>query len=223
MVKPTQYFSRPSLVVAPLHPMVENRNEEFKYRGVRKRKWGKYVSEIRIPNSRERIWLGSYDTAEKAARSFDAAQFCLRGHNAVFNFPHDPPNIIGGQSLSPAEIQVVVAQYANNNQHETDRDFSSIETQYETKVELEDTSSSSNSDGAVAPMESMDWSFLDKLDSNAVENISDFCLFSSLDNFPHNIYMQPNFAHDDNDNDDDDYAISEGHFSEQSFLWNFQT
>lgn len=73
------------------------------------------MSEIRLPNSRERIWLGSYDTAEKAARAFDAAQFCLRGHNAVFNFPHDPPNISGGQSLSPAEIQVEAAQYANSN------------------------------------------------------------------------------------------------------------
>ncbi|KAL2489958.1 Ethylene-responsive transcription factor ERF [Forsythia ovata] len=88
---------------------------EFKFKGVRKRKWGKYVSEIRLPNSRERIWLGSYDTAEKAAKAFDAALFCLRGSHAKFNFPDDPPNIAGGQSLTPAEIQVVAQQYANNS------------------------------------------------------------------------------------------------------------
>lgn len=63
------------------------------YRGVRKRKWGKWVSEIRLPNSRERIWLGSYDTQEKAARAFDAALYCLRGSNASFNFPDTPLNM----------------------------------------------------------------------------------------------------------------------------------
>lgn len=85
-----------------------------KYKGVRKRKWGKWVSEIRLPNSRERIWLGSYDTPEKAARAFDAAQFCLRGPHAHFNFPSSPPDIAGGQSLRPQEIQVVAARFAND-------------------------------------------------------------------------------------------------------------
>ncbi|KEH21998.1 putative transcription factor AP2-EREBP family [Medicago truncatula] len=60
------------------------------YRGVRKRKW---VSEIRLPNSRERIWLGSHDTQEKAARAFDAALYCLRGPHASFNFPNTPLTI----------------------------------------------------------------------------------------------------------------------------------
>ncbi|CAI9759554.1 unnamed protein product [Fraxinus pennsylvanica] len=213
MVKPTPTSSRLSLVVEPLQPMVENRNEELKYKGVRKRKWGKYVSEIRLPNSRERIWLGSYDTAKKAARAFDAAQFCLRGHNAVFNFPHDPPNISGGRSLSPAEIQVVAAQYANSN---SNNQQAPTETQSETIMESEGTSSW-NSDGAMAPMEAMDWSFLDNLDSNAAENISEFSLFS--DNFQDNIYLQPNFVREDNDDDHDTNA--EGLFSHNSFLWNF--
>lgn len=92
------------------------RNEAAqRYRGVRKRKWGKYVSEIRLPNSRERIWLGSYDTAEKAARAFDAANFCLRGRAANFNFPHSPPNIADGRSLSPSQIQLVASQFANSS------------------------------------------------------------------------------------------------------------
>ncbi|XP_002516233.2 ethylene-responsive transcription factor ERF017 [Ricinus communis] len=86
----------------------------FKFKGVRKRKWGKWVSEIRLPNSRERIWLGSYDSAEKAARAFDAALFCLRGRSAKFNFPDDPPNIAGGRSLSPSEIQAAAARFAKS-------------------------------------------------------------------------------------------------------------
>ncbi|XP_038993988.1 ethylene-responsive transcription factor ERF017-like [Hibiscus syriacus] len=93
-------------------PASERSDAQFK--GVRKRKWGKWVSEIRLPNSRERIWLGSYDTAEKAARAFDAAASCLRGHSAKFNFPDTPPNIARGRSLTPSEIQVAAVQFANS-------------------------------------------------------------------------------------------------------------
>ncbi|KAK8637845.1 hypothetical protein V6N13_136304 [Hibiscus sabdariffa] len=94
------------------NPATERTNAQFK--GVRKRKWGKWVSEIRLPNSRERIWLGSYDTAEKAARAFDAASFCLRGRSAKFNFPDNPPEIAFGRSLTPPEIQVAAARFANS-------------------------------------------------------------------------------------------------------------
>ncbi|KAI3878451.1 hypothetical protein MKW92_027454 [Papaver armeniacum] len=63
------------------------------YKGVRMRKWGKWVSEIRIPKTRDRIWLGSYETAEKAARAYDAAVFCFRGGSAgghySLNFPQN--------------------------------------------------------------------------------------------------------------------------------------
>ncbi|XP_073010731.1 ethylene-responsive transcription factor ERF012-like [Typha latifolia] len=91
--------------------------EEKKYKGVRQRKWGRWVSEIRLPNSRDRIWLGSYDTPEKAARAFDAAFVCLRGHLAgQLNFPDSPPPRIpggGGPELCPQQIQAVAANHAN--------------------------------------------------------------------------------------------------------------
>ncbi|RZR75610.1 hypothetical protein BHM03_00000023 [Ensete ventricosum] len=61
------------------------------YLGVRKRRRGKWVSEIRLPRSRARIWLGSYDAPEKAARAFDAAAFLLRGPASRLNFPHHLP------------------------------------------------------------------------------------------------------------------------------------
>jgi EREBP-like factor len=63
------------------------------YRGVRMRKWGKWVAEIREPHKRTRIWLGSYATAVAAARAYDTAVFYLRGRSARLNFPEEIPSL----------------------------------------------------------------------------------------------------------------------------------
>ncbi|KAF6984778.1 hypothetical protein CFC21_002733 [Triticum aestivum] len=86
------------------------------YKGVRRRQWGKWVSEIRVPGTRERLWLGSYATAEAAAVAHDAAVCLLRGGAGGLNFPGRAAaygRVLhhggAGQQLSPRSVQRVAS------------------------------------------------------------------------------------------------------------------
>ncbi|XP_044468455.1 dehydration-responsive element-binding protein 2F-like [Mangifera indica] len=75
-------------------------NASCHYRGVRQRTWGKWVAEIREPNKRTRLWLGSYATAEEAAMAYDEAARRLYGPDAYLNLPHLHPNSINSPNKS---------------------------------------------------------------------------------------------------------------------------
>ncbi|XP_076884312.1 ethylene-responsive transcription factor 5-like [Bidens hawaiensis] len=62
---------------------------DMRYKGVRRRPWGKFTAEMRNPEKKgSRLWLGTYDPPEEAAMVYDQSAFKRRGSQDLLNFPH---------------------------------------------------------------------------------------------------------------------------------------
>ncbi|XP_010919216.1 dehydration-responsive element-binding protein 1G [Elaeis guineensis] len=92
------------------------------YKGVRRRNADKWVCEVREPNKKSRIWLGTFPTAEMAARAHDVAAMALRGRSACLNFADSPWLCPVPRSSNPKDIQRAAMEAAEAFRPQTEPD-----------------------------------------------------------------------------------------------------
>lgn len=194
------------------------------YKGVRRRSWGKWVSEIKESKKKSKIWLGSFDSPEMAARAYDVAEFYLKGKkHALLNFPEMIDHLSQPISLSPHHIQVAaeeaaVAFYFSKQERKSPRNppvsneppsthqlLTVISLGFEaTDVELPGEADTSNSSSVCTPTEGVGESESIVVEGDSFE---DFNLFTKLAEAPLHSPRPLFIVHE------------EEHNFEEGFLW----
>ena len=111
-------LSNEEVMLASKNPKKRAGRKKFKetrhpvYRGVRRKNSRKWVCEVREPNKKSRIWLGTFPTIEMAARAHDVAAIALRGRFACLNFSDSTWRLPMPVSVEAKDIQRAAVEAA---------------------------------------------------------------------------------------------------------------